>query len=139
MNRDEAIKELQGWRSTAIFDGEKAQSMKEANPALDEALGLAIEAMQPWRVITKRPMTFVEKKDYAESIGWEIAEEDAFIYGNLPEDGKEVLVCTWYGHIYIDKLYSDDQGCYFEDAGDMEGVIAWMPLPEPYKEAKDEH
>lgn len=139
MNRDEAIKELQGWRLTAIFDGEKAQSMKEANPALDEALGLAIEAMQPWRVITKRPMTFVEKKDYAESIGWEIAEEDAFIYGNLPEDGKEVLVCTWYGHIYIDTLYSDDQGCYFEDAGDMEGVIAWMPLPEPYKEAKDEH
>lgn len=139
MNRDEAIKELQGWRSPAIFDGEKAQSMKEANPALDEALGLAIEAMQPWRVITKRPMTFVEKKDYAESIGWEIAEEDAFIYGNLPEDGKEVLVCTWYGHIYIDTLYSDDQGCYFEDAGDIEGVIAWMPLPEPYKEAKDEH
>jgi hypothetical protein len=113
--------------------------MKEANPALDEALGLAIEAMQPWRVITKRQMTFVEKKDYAESIGWEIAEEDAFIYGNLPEDGNEVLVCTWYGHIYIDTLYSDDQGCYFEDAGDMEGVIAWMPLPEPYKEAKDEH
>lgn len=46
MNRDEAIKELQGWRSTAIFDGEKAQSMKEANPALDEALGLAIEALK---------------------------------------------------------------------------------------------
>ena len=139
MNRDEAIKELQGWRSTAIFDGEKAQSMKEANPELDEALGLAIEAMQPWRVITKRPMTDEERIAVEESLGCDIEDEDAVVFGNLPEDGKEVLVCTWYGHIYIDTLYSDDQGCYFEDAGDMEGVIAWMPLPEPYKEAKDEH
>lgn len=104
-----------------------------------DALEMAIEALQPWRVITKRPMTDEERADAAERLGCDIEDEDAVIFCNLPEDGKDVLVCTWYGHIYIDTLYSDDQGCYFEDAGDMEGVIAWMPLPEPYKEAKDEH
>ena len=46
MNRCEAIRELQGWRSTAIFDGDKAQSMRQTNPALDEALSLAIDALK---------------------------------------------------------------------------------------------
>lgn len=45
MSRDEAIKKLQGWRSAAVFDGYKEWKMKEANPALDEALGMAIEAL----------------------------------------------------------------------------------------------
>lgn len=134
MTNDEAIEELKDWHDMAQFDGNnRTKSMREVNAALAEALEMAMDALQPWRVITKRPMTFVEKKDYAESSGWEIAEEDAFIYENLPEDGKEVLVCTWYGHIFIDTLYSDDQGCYFDNHGEIEGVIAWMPLPEPYK------
>lgn len=104
-----------------------------------DALEMAIEALQPWRVITKRPMTDEERADSEERLGCDIEDEDAVIFCNLPEDGKEVLVCTWYGHIYIDTLYSDYQGCYFEEAGDMEGVIAWMPLPQPYKGAKYEH
>lgn len=120
---------------------EEALAILDTIPTIGEqvdALEMAIEALQPWRVITKQPMTDEERKDIEESLGYDIEDENAFIFGNLPEDGKEVLVCTRYGHIYIDTLYSDDQGCYFEEEGDMEGVIAWMPLPEPYKEAKDE-
>lgn len=29
-------------------------------------------------------------------------------------------------------------GCYFEENGDMDGIIAWMPLPEPPKEVQDD-
>ena len=50
MTRKKAIKELKGWRSVAIFDGEKQQSMKEVNPKLDEALNMAIEALNEKKV-----------------------------------------------------------------------------------------
>lgn len=105
----------------------------------DLALKMAIEALQErkqcnWKAITKRPMTDEERADWEERLGCDIEDEEAVIFENLPEDGKAVLVCTRYGYIYIDTLFSDYQGCFFEDAGDMESVIAWMPLPKPYKE-----
>lgn len=34
----------------------------------------------------------------------------------------------------IDKFENDpDYGCSFEENGDMDGIVAWMPLPEPWK------
>lgn len=134
MTNEEAIKELRDMLNRDIAEYGEFES-----EYICEATEMAIEALQHWRVITKRPMTDEERIDYAERLGCDIEDEDAVIFYNLPEDGKEVLVCTLYGHIYIDTLFSDYCGCYFEEAGDMESVIAWMPLPEPYKEAKCEH
>lgn len=129
MTRDDAIKEIDNLRN----DIGSAYDDADQSP-MWYALGMAIEALQPWREITKRPMTDEERADCEERLGCDIEDEDAVIFENLPEDGKAVLVCTRYGYIYIDTLFSDYQGCFFEDAGDMESVIAWMPLPEPYKE-----
>lgn len=132
MTNEEAIQELQDQ-----MNGEIAEYGEENIGYTIEAYEMAIEALQHWRVITKRPMTDEERIDYAERLGCDIEDEDAVIFYNLPEDGQEVLVCTRYGYIYIDTLFSDYRGCFFEDAGDMESVIAWMPLPEPYKEASE--
>lgn len=74
MSRDEAIKELQGWRSAAVFDGYKERTMKEANPALDEALGMAIEALD------ERPALLL-------LIDW--AEQCGFGYDNFPEEYEQ--------------------------------------------------
>lgn len=46
MTRNEAKKALESWRDIAIYDGERSWSMKEVNPELDEALDMAIEALQ---------------------------------------------------------------------------------------------
>lgn len=46
MTRNEAKKELESWRDIAKYDGERSWSMKEVNPELDEALDMAIEALQ---------------------------------------------------------------------------------------------
>ena len=63
---------------------------------------------------------------------------------NLVFDGKclEVyLVTTKYGSSDQDKVYPFRafwNGINFTDGWGILDVIAWMPLPEPYKEAEDE-
>lgn len=85
-----------------------------------------------WNVIKKRPMDEEERQDWSERLGYDIEYDDAFIYTNLPDNGDAVLICTSWGSVSIDTFYDDD-GCYFEDTGDMDGIVAWMPLPKPYK------
>lgn len=51
----------------------------------------------------------------------------------LPEDGETVL-CTDGIFIYLVE-YDADLDAGF---GDMDGMIAWQPLPEPYKPEKGE-
>ena len=51
----------------------------------------------------------------------------------LPDDGQEVLVSTKWG-VDKDTFCIDGYGVYFENY-DADDLLAWMPLPEPYKEA----
>lgn len=92
-----------------------------------------VPSAQQWHVITKRPMTEDERKEWSERLGYDIEYWDAHIYSNLPDDGQEVIVCTSYGRVYIDTFCQDDDGCYFEEYEDLVGIDAWMPLPAPYK------
>ena len=56
----------------------------------------------------------------------------------LPDDDQEVLVTTRWGEICIDIWHRDVDCCYFENNSDDDDVIAWMPLPEPYKNEGEE-
>ena len=94
-----------------------------------------LPSAQQWHVITKTPMTEEERKEWSERLGYDIEYDEAFIYGNLPDDGEEVLVSTHYGRVYID-TFCQDAGCYFEEYGDMSRIVAWTELPEPYREGK---
>lgn len=57
----------------------------------------------------------------------------------LPEEGLYVVTNKWH---HIDFLYYQrGRGWYHGNQQDIEGkptVIAWMPLPEPYKEGSDD-
>jgi len=85
-----------------------------------------------WHPIKKRPMDDEERKEWSERLGYDVEYEDAYIYSNLPDNGEEVLVCYSWGNIRIDTFYDDCEGAYFEENGDMDGIVAWMPLPKPY-------
>ena len=106
------------------------------------------------RTLTRVPSEFIHAKldELAEEIGelakpkWipcseRIPEEPK---ENLVFDGKclEVyLVTTKYGSSDQDKVYPFRafwNGINFTDGWGILDVIAWMPLPEPYKEAEDE-
>ena len=94
-----------------------------------------IEPAQRWIPIKSRPMTEEERREWSERLGYDLEYDEAVIYtSQLPGNGEDVLVCTKYGRVYIDTFYDDEGGCYFDDNGDMDGIVAWMPLPEPYKE-----
>lgn len=97
----------------------------------------AISAVPPaelWHPITSRPMDEEERKEWNERFGYTLDDEEAVIYSGCPDDGDEVIVCTSWGNVYIDTFYDGPDGCYFEDNGEMDGIVAWMPKPEPYKE-----
>ena len=47
----------------------------------------------------------------------------------VPEDGEEVL-CSDGTNVFLVE-YEEDWDSAF---GDLDGIIAWMPLPEPYLE-----
>ena len=90
-----------------------------------------------WNMIKSRPMDEEERKEWSEKLGYEFSDEEAVFYTSIPDDGQRVLVCDEYGHVGIDTFVNDPEyGCCFEDNGDMDGIIAWMPLPEPPKEEK---
>lgn len=96
----------------------------------------SVQPEPKWRPIKARPMDEKERQEWSEKLGYDIEYEEAIIYANLPDDGEEVLICYKWGNVCIDTFRQED-GCYFEDNGDMDGVIAWMPLPEPYKGEKE--
>lgn len=89
-----------------------------------------------WNVIKKRPMDAEEREELSEELGYDIADEDAFAYYNIPEEGKEVFITTSWGSVTTDTI-EYDVGFYWEEH-DMEDVVAWTPLPEPYKEGAEE-
>ena len=87
-------------------------------------------------VFETRPMDEEERKYYSEHYGYDLDDHEAVIYCcQLPEHGQEVLVCNEYGHIWLDTFDDDpDYGVGFETNGDMDGLVAWMPLPKGPKE-----
>lgn len=112
------------------------------------------EIQEDIRTLTRVPSEFIHAKldELAEEIGelakpkWipcseRIPEEPK---ENLVFDGKclEVyLVTTKYGSSDQDKVYPFRafwNGINFTDGWQILDVIAWMPLPEPYKEVEDE-
>lgn len=110
--------------------------LKDAADAIEELV--SNDDKFKWIKIESRPMTEEERKEWSELNGYDIEYEDAIIYtSELPDDGQEVLVCSKWGHVWVDTFSDDpDYGVGFEENGDMDGIVAWMPLPEPPKEVE---
>lgn len=110
------------------------QAMHEAADAIEEL------SKPKWIKIESRPMDDEERKYYSEHYGYDLDDNEAVIYCcQLPENGQEVLVCNEYGHIWLDTFDDDpDYGVGFETNGDMDRLVAWMPLPKPYEPTEEE-
>lgn len=55
----------------------------------------------------------------------------------LPEDNTDVIVCFYSGTVTEMRYWGNGifQGIYEHTT---KAIVAWMPLPEPYKEGEDE-
>ena len=94
-----------------------------------------------WIPVTTRKLTRKEMEEAAERYG---LEPEDFAYSwvftcPLPEDGQEVLITTrFWGNVCIDTFCIDGEGAYyFAEHDDDDEVLAWMPLPDPYKDPLD--
>lgn len=99
---------------------------------LDEAINKAVNNMvnyKPWEV----EALYIAIKALEQAMWIPVNEE-------LPEEHKEVLTCGLGGYIEI-QSFEDSYGGYWEnqkgDWSDLDEIIAWMPLPEPYKESEE--
>ena len=88
-----------------------------------------IEPEPHWIPFKTRPLTEEEKEEHPE---W-----DCILDCKLPDDGQAILVSiNLRGHEYVrcDEFYSDD-GSYLDSGYEIgTEAVAWMPLPEPYRE-----
>lgn len=108
-----------------------------ADKQMHEAADAIEELSKPkWIMFESRPMDAEERQYYSEHYGYDLADDEAVIYcSQLPDHGQEVLVCDKYGNIWLDTFDNDpDDGVGFETNGDMDGLVAWMTIPEPPKE-----
>jgi hypothetical protein len=76
----------------------------------------------------------VDKSDSFEWIPFEM--EDGFLYCQIPDDGEDILVSDG-NNVWEDAWCEADEGYGLESGTDLKN-LAWMPLPEPYKENEDE-
>ena len=93
-----------------------------------------------WIPIKYRPMTAEERIAFAKYYGIEYCDtlEEKTFDCPMPEDGQNILISKSWG-VDIDVADNDIDGegfiCYgLAGNGDWDGIIAWRPLPEPYKE-----
>ena len=104
-----------------------------------EAVDMAIEALKQkphWIPLKYRPMTKEEVQETEETYGIKLTIDERVCFDcSMPEDDQEILVCTKWGHVFIDRCeYDPDYGYGLETNGDFDGIVAWLQLPEPYKE-----
>lgn len=130
-----------------LIDADRLKLVFEKNVVSADIFNSLIDA-QPtveaipieWIPITTRPMNTEERLEWEEENGFVLEDDDAWIYtSQLPDNGQEVLVCGRYGAVWIDKFMNDPAyGCWLAETGDMDGIVAWMPLPKPYGEREED-
>ena len=107
--------------------------------ALDNKMTTEVlETAPEWIPIKMRPGTDEEYEEFSQY--GDCPREDFRVFEcPLPDDDQEVLVTTRWGNVCVDIWHREVDCCYFENNSDDDDVIAWMPLPKPYKsEVQDE-
>lgn len=92
-----------------------------------------LPSAQQWIPFKTRPLTEEEQDEHPE---W-----DCILDCKLPDDGQRILISiNLRGHeeVQQDEFYSDD-GSYLDSGYEIgTEAVAWMPLPEPWREEEDD-
>ena len=121
MENKKAIKILENYHNG--YFGYKIEEVHQAHK-------LAIKALEnsSWIPVKTRELTAEEKEEHPDiTFMWDCP---------LPDDAQDVLITTCWGDVKICTFCVDYIGSYFDEMDDDE-VLAWMPLPKPYKNEDD--
>lgn len=117
---DETLKKIKPFKDA--IEAEILAELREQNQE---------EQKGEWVEITTRPLTDEEKEDE------ELSDFDFIYTCKTPGNAQDVLITTRYGYVAQTTFYTD-YGCYFENFEEADDVLAWRPLPEPFKEQNQE-
>lgn len=122
---EEAIKILKGAiKKPNTKDGYLRQAIDMAIKALEQTRWIPIK----WHEITDEERVIEEYPNE-----WLVLFEC-----QMPDDGERILVQIKWGDIELDECYIDD-GISLDSGRDwIDDIVAWKPLPEPYKEENNE-
>lgn len=126
MKREEAIKIL--WQYDINFEPHPAEDVMHA-------IDMAIEALQrepKWIPVTWHEITEEERSENGYPKDWGV-----FMDCEMPSDEQEILVTTRYGTVDKDVCYMDGEFSLDSGYDWIDDIVAWMPLPEPYKESEE--
>ncbi len=138
VNRQDLLDGIEELKQSPWFkNGEDKQDIQhyghlERKEAVEVVTDLCIKKEpSAWIPGKYRDMTQEEIERYSE-----YTEATKMFDCKMPDDGQDILVSTRGGYVYADICEIDDMyGIGLEDYGDWEDIVAWIPLPEPYKEA----
>lgn len=82
-----------------------------------------------WTLFRKRALTAEEKKWYPD--GW------CYIVEAAPGYDEDPILVTDGKDVWSDYFVNNGTECYLDSGHEIEEGMAWMYMPEPYKEAED--
>ena len=121
------------YRQNEIIDIIKELPSAESTGAMDEAIQKYIEKgyMKPtqrWIPCKYHEITDEEREENGYPKDWAY-----HLDCEMPDDDQTIIVQTRSGWIATDICYIED-GYSLDSGWDwLEDIVAWMPLPEPYK------
>lgn len=106
---------------------------KSLNYIIDKYIDMHYEG-KPMNEDTEHALRLQELVNKADSFEWIPFEmENGFLYCPIPDVDEEILV-TDGKHVWQDTWIEYDDGYALDSNYELDEVLAWMPLPKPYKE-----
>jgi len=131
--RKEVISALRQLLAMCEFVDQYGDSM-DSDPYFD-AVETAIESLNEtrWIPVKWHEITEEEREREGYPKDWVV-----YIDCEMPCDKQEILVQTKSGYIRWDVCYEDGEFSLDSGWDWIDDIVAWMPLPEPYKGGEEE-
>ena len=130
---DEVMDE-ENWQWNAVANGEIICRKLKKLGMLDVVDGYYVETQETgWIPIKWHEITEEEREREGYPKDWVV-----HIDCDMPCDGDEILVQTKNGYIRWDVCYTDGELSLDSGWDWIEDIVAWMPLPEPWKDGDEE-
>lgn len=126
IKKEDAIQALMGHFIPQTFCGEEVEQAKNLAESIIDSIPL--ENRLRWITVKWHEITDEEREREAYPEDW------ACLFDcEMPDDEQRILITKKSGFVEFDECYIDGEFSLDSGYDWIDDVIAWMPLPEPYK------